>query len=85
MTEPKRKARAQATSAEGPFTLWARGNVKAARRSAQELLAGELSEPDRARLERLLVDTAPDARAWRIAAFAVAVLVFVLLLTKALN
>jgi len=67
---------------EGVFALWGRGNLKAARAGARALLRGELSEQDRAQLERLLQDTGPDPRAAQIAVFAGAVVVLVILLTK---
>jgi hypothetical protein len=65
--------------------LWGRGNNKAARAAARELLRGDLPDADRAGLERLLQDTAPDPRARQIAIFAIAVVVLVILLTKLLD
>ena len=89
MPKVSRKTKAQpaqvASGVEDVFALWGRGNVKAARKRATELLAGELSEQEREELSRLLQDTAPDLRARYIAAFALAVLGLVVLLTKLLD
>jgi hypothetical protein len=89
MSKGSRKARTQSApvpaGVEDVFALWGRGNLKLARSRARELLAGELSEQERAQLVRLLQDTAPDRRAGQIAVFAGAVVVFVILLTKLLG
>jgi hypothetical protein len=83
--KPRPQAAKVPSGIEGPFASWGRGNNKAARAAAQELLRGELPDADRARLERLLQDTAPDPRARQIAIFAIAVVVLVILLTKLLD
>ncbi len=89
MSKVSRKTRSQssqvAPGAEEVFALWGRGNVKAARARAKELLAGDLSELDREQLSRLRDDTAPDPRARHIAVFALSVLGIVVLLTKILS
>ena len=89
MSKASRKSRSQSApvpvGVEDVFALWGRGNLKLARSRARELLAGELSEPERGQLIRLLQDTAPDPRAGQIAVFAGAVVVLVILLTKFLS
>ncbi len=89
MSKASRKARTQPepvpAGVEDVFALWGRGNLKLARARATELLAGELSEPDRVKLVRLLQDTGPDPRAGQIAVFAGAVVLLVILLTKLLD
>ena len=70
------------SGADGAFTLWGRGDLKSARAAAKRLMAEGTSEADRARLQRLLADTAPDPRALQIAVFCLAVVACVVLLTK---
>ena len=89
MSKASRKARSSSVpvpvGVEDVFALWGRGNLKLARARARELLAGELSEQERAQLIRLLQDTGPDPRAGQIAVFAGTVVVLVILLTKLLG
>ena len=89
MSKASRKARAQPAptpaGAEDVFALWGRGNLKAARARAKDLLAGETTEQEREQLLRLLQDTGPDPRARQIAVFALVVVGLVILLTKLLS
>jgi hypothetical protein len=90
VSKASRKARPQSSASltpgvEGVFALWGRGNLKAARARARDLLAGELSPQEREQLVRLLQDTAPDPRALQIAVFALVVLGLVMLLTGLLS
>ena len=49
---------------------------------ARDLLAKGPSEDERLKLERLIRDTSPDPRALHVGLFCLAVVVFVVLLTK---
>lgn len=82
----KRKTRGEVVSelsgTELAFALWGRGNLKAARLLAKSLLAAPISAAEQQDLARLLADTGPDPRAVQVAAFAGAVVLLVIVLTK---
>lgn len=86
MAKANRRASASSTppspaSAEAAFSLWAKGDLRGARKLAASLLP-TVSESEGAELSRLLADTAPDPRAMQVAAFALTVAALVVLLTK---